>query len=73
MQNTRVVHIMIHNAHLFLSIFLCLTCINFYVSQAGALFPATDVKSSNPFDTPFDTDLEPNNEVGYGLSCIYNS
>ncbi|KAK1404572.1 putative ADP-ribosylation factor GTPase-activating protein AGD14 [Heracleum sosnowskyi] len=32
------------------------------VSEAGALFPATDVKSSNPFDIPFGTDLEPNNE-----------
>lgn len=31
-------------------------------SEAGALFPATDVKSSNPFDIPYDTDLEPNNE-----------
>ncbi|XP_017248004.1 probable ADP-ribosylation factor GTPase-activating protein AGD14 isoform X1 [Daucus carota subsp. sativus] len=32
------------------------------VSESGTLFPATDVKSTNPFDIPFDTDLEPNNE-----------
>lgn len=55
---------------MFFSIYFSLTCINSPVPQAGVLLAATDLKSTNPFDIPFDTDLEPNNEVCYVLIHI---